>query len=181
MQNGELFISSRDGVYRIRVVGRATFECAPALRSLVGNLEQESFRQVRIDLSSCTWMDSTFMGVLAMIGLRAKKISAEAVIVNANAQNENLLCGLGLRKVFQFTAEESGSSEPGPGEEAKTASSAPASPADLDNAKTVLAAHETLMDVDEENKRKFGNVVSMVRQEIRKKEGQEEKDSSGPR
>ena len=180
MQNGELFISSRDGVYRIRVVGRATFECAPALRSLVGNLEQETFRQVRIDLSACRWMDSTFMGVLAMIGLRAKKISAEAVIVNADAQNESLLCGLGLRKVFQFTTEENSSSEPVSGE-AAAASSAPATPEDLDNAKTVLAAHETLMDVDDENKRKFSNVVSMVRQEIRKKEGQEDKDAPGSR
>ena len=180
MQNGELFISCRDGVYRIRVIGRATFECAPALRSLVGNLEQESFRQVRIDLSSCKWMDSTFMGVLAMIGLRARKISAEALIVNASTQNESLLCGLGLRKVFRFTTEETSSAQPVPGE-AAAAASASRSPEDLDNAKTVLAAHETLMDVDDGNKRKFGNVVSMVRQEIRKKEEQEEKESSDPR
>ena len=180
MQNGELFISSRDGVYRIRVIGRATFECAPALRSLVGSLEQETFRQIRIDLTSCRWMDSTFMGVLAMIGLRARKISAEAVIVNADAQNESLLCGLGLRKVFQFTKEESSSAEPVPGETSADPS-APASPEDLDNAKTVLAAHETLMDVDDENRKKFSNVVSMVRQEIRKKEEQADKDASGTR
>ena len=165
MQNGEIFISSRDGVYRIRVNGRATFECAPALRSLVGTLNQESFRQVRIDLSGCTWMDSTFMGVLAMIGLRAKNISADAFIVNADAQNENLLSGLGLRKVFQFTTEKIQTAD------------APVSPADnasrnteLDNAKTVLAAHETLMDVDEGNVCKFRNVVSMVKREIEQKE-----------
>ena len=176
MQNGELFISSRDGVYRIRVVGRATFECAPALRSLVGTLEQETFRQVRIDLSSCRWMDSTFMGVLAMIGLRAKKISAEAVIVNADAQNESLLCGLGLRKVFQFTAESGDTPAPSAESAASASSAAPA----LDNAKTVLAAHETLMDVDDANVRKFSSVVSMVRQEIRQKE-EKDKDSSGNR
>ena len=175
MQSGELFISSRDGIYRIRVIGRATFECAPALRSLVGTLEQETFRQVRIDLSSCTWMDSTFMGILAMIGLRARKISAEAIIVNADAQNENLLCGLGLRKVFQFSKEDSAS--PAAVFDEAAASASPAAPA-LDSAKTVLAAHETLMNVDEENVRKFSNVVSMVRQELRQKEGQEKKDPS---
>jgi len=172
MQNGELFISSRDGVYRIRVIGRATFECAPALRNMAGTLEQETFRQVRIDLSGCTWMDSTFMGILAMIGLRAKKISAEAFIVNADAQNENLLCGLGLRKVFQFTAEKTEPDAPAPAEAPKSGASS-AQDSALDSAKTVLAAHETLMDVDEENVRKFRNVVSMVRQEIQKKEGQD--------
>ena len=177
MQNGELFISSRDGIYRIRVIGRATFECAPALRSLVGTLEQETFRQIRIDLSACRWMDSTFMGILAMIGLRAKKISAEAIILNADAQNESLLCGLGLRKVFQFSTEDTGSSASAP-DEAVSPAVSDAVPA-LDNAKTVLAAHETLMDVDEGNVRKFSNVVSMVRQEIRQKEeAREEKDSS---
>jgi len=172
MQNGELFISSRDGVYRIRVIGRATFECAPALRNMASTLEQETFRQVRIDLSGCTWMDSTFMGILAMIGLRAKKINAEAFIVNADAQNENLLCGLGLRKVFQFTTEKNEPDAPAPAEAPKSSSSS-AQDSALDSAKTVLAAHETLMDVDEENVRKFRNVVSMVRQEIQKKEGQD--------
>ena len=170
MQNGELFISSRNGVYRIRVIGRATFECAPALRSMAGTLNQETFRQVRIDLAGCTWMDSTFMGILAMIGLRAKKISAEAFIVNADAQNENLLCGLGLRKVFQFTEEKTGPEET-TAENAASATAPVGQNGAIDHAKTVLAAHETLMDVDEDNVRKFRNVVSMVKREIQQKEG----------
>ena len=47
-------------------------------------------------------MDSTFMGILAMLGLRAKKINAPMYVYNADEANLALLQGLGLRKLFEF-------------------------------------------------------------------------------
>ena len=164
---GELFISDRDGVYVIKVSGRATFECAPALRNLAKTLESTTFNAIRIDLGECQWMDSTFMGILAMLALRAKKTGAEISVHNAGPQNTELLYGLGLKKLFQFVDA---------GVDAVEGANTPAvsaAPGDSSNpasyAHTVLEAHETLMDVDEGNVKKFDKVVSLVKQDLERK------------
>ena len=100
MKNAEVLIASNDGVYSIKVNGRATFECAPPLRSLAKDLENVMFKRVDVDLSACTGMDSTFMGILAMLGLRSKKIDAVMTIFNAGELNKSLLFGLGLKKLL---------------------------------------------------------------------------------
>ena len=117
METGEIFLSEKDGIHHIRVKGNASFVCAPPLRDLAKRLATEPFSGLKIDLQECTWMDSTFMGMLAMLGLNARKKNAPAEIYNASEQNEKLLCGLGLKKVFEF--------KPGPsqvGDEVQAAS-----------------------------------------------------------
>ena len=160
MKNAEVLIASNDGVYSIRVIGRATFECAPPLRALAKDLESIVFRKIDIDLAACTGMDSTFMGILAMLGLRAKKIDAVMTIFNAGELNKSLLFGLGLKKLFRFAEGEVALG-------AQTNSSG----GDTDkiaNAQTVLEAHKTLMDVDEENVKKFEKVVDFVQKDLDK-------------
>lgn len=161
---GELIISDRDGVYMIKVSGRATFECAPALRNLAKTLENTSFSAIRIDLSQCQWMDSTFMGILAMLALRAKKTGAEIFVHNAGKQNTELLYGLGLKKLFQFVDDEIA-----PVDGANVAAPAAGDSNPSSYAHTVLEAHETLMDVDEGNVQKFDKVVSLVKQDLERK------------
>ena len=72
----EIIISNDGGVYFITVNGRATFEHASQLRNLAKSLESVVFSRICLDLANCGGMDSTFMGILAMLGLRAKKINA---------------------------------------------------------------------------------------------------------
>ncbi len=163
---GELIISDRDGVYMINVSGRATFECAPALRNLAKTLESTSFSAIRIDLSQCQWMDSTFMGILAMLALRAKKTGAEISVHNAGKQNTELLYGLGLKKLFQFVDD---AIAPVDGANVTDSAAASGSSNPSSYAHTVLEAHETLMDVDEGNVQKFDKVVSLVKQDLERK------------
>ncbi|MBR2434126.1 MAG: STAS domain-containing protein [Lentisphaeria bacterium] len=170
---GELHISSRDGVYLVKVEGRATFECAPALRNLAASLDKENFREIRIDLGKCEWMDSTFMGILAMLGLRAKKIGAVISVHYAGQQNTELLCGLGLKKLFLFVdtcSDLDGCPLPvANGEQPK--------PTAENHARTVLEAHETLMDVDEGNVKKFDKVVDLVRKDLERVSGQDKQEN----
>lgn len=158
MKNAEVLIASNDGVYSIKVNGRATFECVPPLRSLAKELENVVFRKIDVDLSACTGMDSTFMGILAMLGLRAKKIDAVMTIFNAGDLNKSLLFGLGLKKLFNFSEGEIRfESEAG---------SAEGTADRIASAQTVLEAHKTLMDVDEENVGKFEKVVDFVQKDL---------------
>ena len=158
METGEVFLSDRDGIQHIRVKGNASFACAPPLRELAKKLAAEPFAGLKIDLEECTWMDSTFMGMLAMLGLNAKKKGVAAEIWNASEQNEKLLCGLGLKKVFEF---KSGTSMTG--DDVPAASNATTAES---NARNVLDAHRTLMDIDEGNVRKFEKVVEYVEKDI---------------
>jgi len=158
MEKGEVFISEKDGITFIRAKGNASFVCAPPLRELAKKLAAEPFGGLKIDLEECTWMDSTFMGMLAMLGLNAKKKNVPAEIWNASEQNEKLLCGLGLQKVFAFENGEFGDAD-----NAAAASNATTAES---NARNVLDAHQTLMDIDEGNVQKFEKVVEFVKKDI---------------
>ena len=162
METGEIFLSEKDGIHHIRVKGNASFVCAPPLRELAKRLAAEPFSGLKIDLQECTWMDSTFMGMLAMLGLNARKKNAPAEIYNASEQNEKLLGGLGLKKVFEF---KTGPSQVGDEVQAASNESTPES-----RARNVLDAHQTLMDIDEGNVSKFEKVVEYVRKDIDKME-----------
>jgi len=159
METGEIFISNQDGVHQIRVKGNASFVCAPPLRELAKKLPGEPFNGLRIDLEECTWMDSTFMGMLAMLGLSAKKKGVPAEIYNASEQNEKLLGGLGLKKVFEFNV----GPLPGASDDAPAASN---DTTPENNARNVLDAHQTLMDIDVSNVPKFEKVVEFVKKDI---------------
>ena len=158
MEKGEVFISEKDGITFIRAKGNASFVCAPPLRELAKKLAAEPFGGLKIDLEECIWMDSTFMGMLAMLGLNAKKKNVPAEIWNASEQNEKLLCGLGLQKVFAFENGEFGDAD-----NAAAASNATTAES---NARNVLDAHQTLMDIDEGNVQKFEKVVEFVKKDI---------------
>ena len=158
MANGETLISRSGDRYAVKVVGRATFECVAPLRNLAKELDNTTFKQVDIDLADCRGMDSTYMGVMAMIALRAKKISASISIFNANELNKTALCGLGLKRLFVFTEGVVAMDE-------QIVSDA--APADRKtSAETVLEAHKTLMDVDQDNVEKFEKVVDFVQKDI---------------
>ena len=159
MSSGETIISGSGERYAVKVIGRATFECVAPLRSLASELDKSEFKQVDVDLSDCQGMDSTYMGILAMMALRAKKIKAVISIYNASDLNRNQLYGLGLKRLFQFTE--------GVVEMGEYSSGKENVPADqLTHATTVLEAHKTLMDVDQGNVEKFEKVVDFVQKDI---------------
>ncbi len=162
--NGELLISSADGIHQVKVSGRATFECAPPLRDLAKKIEEESFSKIQIDLGACEWMDSTFMGVLAMLGLNARKKAAIMEICAANQQNRALLEGLGLKKLFSFT-------DSSIAIDGQWQSGATRDVQQKKGAETVLEAHKTLMSIDEQNVPKFEKIVDLVEKDVERLKG----------
>ena len=68
MNANDLKIGENENAYIITAVGRANFEYAVPIRELVNS--NEGRKEIRVDLKDCTAMDSTFMGVLSMGGLK---------------------------------------------------------------------------------------------------------------
>src|SRR5512140_1093669 len=54
----------------IRIIGRANFTSSVDFRALVDELRQKGCNCFVLDLSECVLMDSTFLGVLAGLGLK---------------------------------------------------------------------------------------------------------------
>ena len=162
MNKANIMIARNNNGYNIKVDGRATFECCSPIKNFADNIVSGVIQKITIDLKKCSWMDSTFMGTLATLGIHAKKAKIVVNILNANEKNIKLLKELGIYKLFIYD------------------SNAPKSTCNawenitsllpLDNnrniAKTVLEAHETLMSVDKKNITKFKKVVELVKKDL---------------
>ena len=98
------------------------------------------------------------MGILAMLGLRARAVGAPMIVYNAGDSNTALLHGLGLKKLFEFKT----------GEMAGAGGKDWSSTETSGQAETVLEAHQTLMSADEQNVKKFEKVVELVQKDLDK-------------
>ncbi len=155
-----LSISVGETNFDVKVVGRANFSLGPSIRILAKRIGSEN-KNVIVNLSQCTGMDSTFMGILAMIALREKKKDRGMSIVNASEASKKLLNGLGLAKLFTYIDDPVLDAKQWKGVERREASV-------REQTETVLDAHKTLMETDMGNIEKFKDVVELVEKDIEK-------------
>lgn len=156
MKDTDLLISQNDGEYAVKVCGRANFEYAVPLRELGNSLAQ--FKAIRFEMSECQAMDSTFMGVLSMIGLKARRCGAVIEIVKASDFLRKLLRDLGIVKLFDFVEEFTNA----PAEWTNAGGKADL----LTTAETVTEAHETLVEADSSNEAKFSQVIEFAKKDV---------------
>jgi len=163
MPEAEILVAEKEGVVALRVVGRATFKLCRKLRDFGAKaVQKETCRGVIVDFSKCTGMDSTFMGVLAMIGLQGKG-RCSLVVVNTNADLRALLDGIGVSRIWTCT------DQPVDDLTWSGMCSAASGTADMTQlADVVLKAHETLMELHEDNVPKFRNLVELLAKEMDK-------------
>src|SRR5262249_5573829 len=88
----------------IKIVGRANFASSIDFKSLVTTLKDEGYHCFAIDLSECSLMDSTFLGVLAGIGLKTCSNSGRGPIelLNPSPRVTELLENLGVLHLFRI-------------------------------------------------------------------------------
>ena len=159
MRDIDLRIANSRDVFLVKARGRANFEYAVPLRELVRSLV--SFERFCIDLSECAAMDSTFMGVLTMLALKGAKLGRKVEILGANDTLKKLLHDLGVGKLFAFEGIESA-----PPELLDSLESAASDATPLKGAETVKEAHESLVDADSENAKRFDNVIKFASEDV---------------
>ncbi len=173
MNNSNLTIFEEDGRYNVFVRGRANFDYAVPLRELSKKLSP-GFSGIVFEMSGCTAVDSTFMGVMTMLSMAARKRGRQTVLCNVTPQVRQLLRGLGVEKLFVFEEnteimEKSGTSNGG-----SAAASVPG--IELERARTVVEAHQTLVEADSSNEAKFAKVLEFAGKDL---ENLEKKAKSG--
>jgi len=156
-----VLIVKADYGYAVKVEGRANIECSPPLKNFGENIIPGTITKITFDMSECSWMDSTFMGTLAMLGLKAKKAGISIEMLNMDQKNRNLISDLGIDGLFKFENIFNSSNS-----SANWTNITSSQPSPQSTAETILAAHETLVQVDDSNAQKFGKVIEMVKKDL---------------
>jgi len=164
MAEAQVLVARKEGVLQVRVIGRATFKVSRELREYGVQTVNDGICSVIIDLSQCEGMDSTFMGVLAMIGLEAKG-KARVLVVNANDKLRKLLDSIGVSRLVEFTQKKMDEIT-----WSRLCEAAKESGDMNQMADTIREAHKTLMDISSENVPKFKNVVDMLSSDMNENE-----------
>jgi anti-sigma B factor antagonist len=144
------FITARGAI-------RATL-CYPLRETLLARLDESSdVPAVYVDLSLCTYMDSTFIGLLVATDRKLQKGSGGRLhVMQPGPECLDLFRQLGLQDILVIEP----SITPTP-RGMKELGTAPGRPA----ADFILRAHEALMETSEEARRKFG----LLRDELERK------------
>jgi len=152
----------------IRIIGRANFTSSVDFKTLVDELRQKGCECFVLDLSECLLMDSTFLGVLAGLGLKLSSGNGHQArhgveLFNPSARITELLETLGVVHLFKITQ---GSSSPAAAAGAVERTSADPSKAEL--TRTCIEAHQTLMDISPANAARFKDVAQFLAEGMKK-------------
>jgi anti-sigma B factor antagonist len=152
----------------IRIIGRANFASSVDFKSLVDELRQQGCQCFVLDLSGCLLMDSTFLGVLAGLGLKLSsgngvRASHGVELFNPSPRITELLETLGVVHLFRIVQ---GSFAPAaPGEAVERT---PADPSKADLTRTCIEAHQTLMEISPANAARFKDVAQFLAEGVKK-------------
>lgn len=146
--------------YLVKVYGRADFRYGTEFRRFARNLSGD-FGKVSIDLKECEAMDSTFMGTLAMLGLKGRKQDKPVEMLNTSEFCRGLLRGLGLIPLFDFESREAT-------EVGDLVIITADGDVELATAEAVVEAHKTLVEADSANAPKFNAVIDYAEKDLEK-------------
>jgi anti-anti-sigma factor len=150
----------------VRIDGRACFQNSACLKDFMAEMIRQGKTRFVLDFLHCTSMDSTFLGVLAGSALELRKASPESSLVLARVgpRNLELIRNLGLHRLLTVDAGDFQMSF----DKCDTALHCP-DRTELESARLVLEAHESLVSVDEANRGKFQDVLAFLRNRVEQK------------
>ncbi len=151
----------------IRCEGKGSFLNSPLMKSFGESRVSEGESLLVVDLTSCSGMDSTFMGTLAGMATRlATKDGGALQIAGADERNRRSLEDLGLDFLMQINP------DAGPWQGQLDEIRSCLQPAQLNEslnqrqrAEHVLQAHEKLSEINDKNAREFNQVVDTLKRQ----------------
>lgn len=158
-------VSDRDAW--IRIGGRASFNNSVDFKMLINSLAQRGCSHFVLDLSECLLMDSTFLGVLAGLGLKYPHNGDDRPafeLLNPNHRIADLLENLGVVHLFRIVHGQSTT------EIAQCVQQHAAQNDSKELTRTCLEAHQTLMRLNPNNIPKFKDVTEYLAEDLRKQE-----------
>lgn len=162
----QLLIATNSPSAVIRITGKANFQISVKFKSLVTQLIERGFDNITLDITECTLMDSTFIGVMAGLSQSFKRgsttsPSSSLKLYGISDRIQSILEGLGILSFFPTTNTLEGieGSDYNQSSDDSEATKKQLTANSLD-------AHETLMALNEANVAKFEEVTEFLRREL---------------
>ncbi len=150
-----------DSTVWIRPEGRGTFLESPLVENFVEAAFDSGRADFVVDLEACSGMDSTFMGMLAGLGIKFRREGVGSLtIVGTTEKTKASLIELGLHYLSQI--------EPAKGpwvgrmDEFRSDLISIAGDESTDKESHVLKCHENLCEADDKNIERFRTVLEML-------------------
>ena len=161
-----------NGEVWLKVSGRANFNYSVDFKTVVAKLREQGYKDFVLDLSDCLLMDSTFLGVLAGLGLKFGQVNngereASIELLNPNNRIADLLENLGVNQLFNVRTGPSLTTEGHACIQPETHSTDK-----KELARTCLEAHQILMDINPANVPKFKDVARFLAEDLKRIEEQ---------
>jgi anti-sigma B factor antagonist len=152
----------------IRIIGRANFTSSVDFKALVDELRQKGCNCFVLDMTECVLMDSTFLGVLAGLGLKLSNGKGDQAtrgveLFNPSPRITDLLETLGVLHLFKITQGDFTLPVA-----AQSVEHAPTEPSKSEVSRTCLEAHETLIALSPANAARFKDVAQFLAEGVRK-------------
>ena len=164
METSKILVARSANLGFVKVVGRGSFQNSGCLKTFYLQLLKDHVDRFVIDLDACTYLDSTFLGILLGLGLKLKAAGNGLLhILNASPRNVELLKNLGLDRLINIDAKRTDLN--GLPDQKLQALECPVQ-TKAEAGPTILEAHETLMEFDPRNVPKFKDVVEFLREDL---------------
>ena len=165
----KMSVAVEDGLVCVKIEGRANFASSVSFKDLVNGLREKQHHRFLLDLTDCQNMDSTFLGVIAGIGMDFEKSAntsdADTMeLLNPNERISDLLDNLDIEHLFKVVE--------GPNPllgELENVENKDTSKVDM--TRNCLEAHQTLMKVSESNVAKFKDVARFFAEDLKRMGG----------
>jgi anti-sigma B factor antagonist len=150
----------------IRACGRASFTCSASFKQLVTRLYDQGFRRFVLELSECTIMDSTFLGMLVRFAGRLSEGGAgdgAMTLWNPSPRIVELLNSLGMAEYFRV--EQRVARRLPPCQEVVPELEGTSK---VDAARLALDAHEALVEANPDNELRFKDVMAFLAEDVKR-------------
>ncbi|WP_314011134.1 STAS domain-containing protein [Pseudostreptobacillus hongkongensis] len=150
-----------EGRYIFKILGKATMKNSKNLSDFI-DLNFDEIIDLSFEMSETTYMDSTFLGMIAKIAIELKtKKNKKLVVLNPSQEAKGFLKQTGITKFIDIINEEEIKSE------SLKAISLETNDNMNDKSRYILEMHEVLMNLNDENKKVFQSVVDAMKKVVK--------------
>lgn len=161
MQSGKILVAEQDGSHILKLLGDVRLTMCTALdEHFEAMFAHESFINVLVDLSDADNVDSTTLGMLAKLAIKANQARHEPpVLLSTNPDITRILESMGFDRIFHIRNEPLTSDD-------DLGELPPVADSEAKIRERVLDAHRILMGLCSENEVRFQDLVETLQSDV---------------
>lgn len=161
-ERGHVLATHDDRVIYCRIVGVGNMNNCAAFRAYSADMQDRGYHHFVLDFSTCSSLDSTFLGILVRLAVGDGGERPDVVVINASEGIEKTLAEVGIDRLLKVCR---GRLEfPDIPLERLEGDDLPETP--RERAKMILHAHEALCEIEPSNQARFGSFIDHLRREL---------------